>query len=300
MNPFDLLGPDFLVFYLIVAAVVAVLAAWLRWHLRQPTDPGDVRPSALSPYHLAYLADGPKLAMNAAAAALVQQGALGVGSRTGQLAPTDTPPQPAHPLEGAVHAYLAEQGGCTLRQLHRADCPELNRIHDDLERDGLLVAAGQRAAARAFPLLLLLSVAGLGVIKILVGVSRGKSVAFLVVLVVFTVLLALGTFARRVHRSRRGDKLLEQARSEQAALRTTAHSRPDALPASELSLAVALFGVAVLSMGPLVDLRSAARAADSGGGGGGCGGADAGGGGGCGGGGCGGGGCGGGCGGCGG
>jgi uncharacterized protein (TIGR04222 family) len=170
----------------------------------------------------------------------------------------------------------------------------LQWIDKRLKEMGLLVADGQARLVRLVPTLLVLGVAVFGIIKIGVGLSRGKPVAFLVVLCVATVLIALIGFARGVHRTVRGDRVLTRLKQENAALEHTARRKPSELAGDDLALAMGLFGIGILAYGPLAPLGTALRPPAGTGGcgaGGGCGGGCGGGGGG--GGGCGGGGCGG-------
>jgi hypothetical protein len=139
-------------------------------------------------------------------------------------------------------------------------------------------------------------VLGLGVVKVWAGIERGKPVGFLIAVLVVLLVVAVICFLGRPFRSRRGDRLLAKLRQDNAALKCNTTARPDGLLGSDISLALGLFGVGILTHESLAGLRQSMIS--SGGHGGGCGGGGCGGGG-CGGGGCGGGGCGG-CGGCGG
>src|SRR5262249_37307681 len=154
----------------------------------------------------------------------------------------------------------------------------------------LLVSDGAAWAARGVTVLPMVALLVLGLMKINVGVSRGRPVGFLVVLCVLTGIVALALLIKRPHRSRRGDRALARLKGENAALRHAPRSLSTRVSADDLALAVALFGTAVLVGGPLADLRTALMPPPSAGGGD-CG-SSCGGGGGCGG-GCGGGGCGG-------
>jgi uncharacterized protein (TIGR04222 family) len=290
MNPFDLSGPAFLALYLAVAAGAVLIAAWLRWQLRQSGGASDLDPSDLSAYHLAYLAGGKERAVRAALAALVQGGALTVDSGRWTVS-AQRRPAAEEPLERELYACVAAADGCPLTDLCRHGDEALAGIREEIEQAGLTLTAGQARVARWWPLLLMLGVAGLGSIKILVGLARHKPVFFLVLLVAATAGGALVGFGRRPFRSRRGDQLLRRARAEQAALQTTAQRQPEALAPADLSCAVALFGLEGLGGSRFADMRAGLRGGKDGGGG--CGFAS------CGGGGCGGGGCGGGCGGCG-
>jgi hypothetical protein len=135
----------------------------------------------------------------------------------------------------------------------------------------------------------------------LVGLERGRPVAFLFVACAVTMALAIVVLVARSRRTATGKALLQDYTKKYEARRGDLTTDPASLAASEMSMVVGLWGVSLLSVGPLAPLyRAMPRESGGGGcGGGGCGGG--GGGGGCGGGGCGGGGCGGGgCGGCGG
>jgi uncharacterized protein (TIGR04222 family) len=303
MNPFDLPGPAFLQLYAAVFAVGLALAIFLRRLLRVPKPDPFQDPPALDPYEAAYLAGGPRRAINAALARLVQDGALGVEAGTGKLVRQGDLPAGAYPLERHLYPSSPADPELTVKELGGRAERQLEKIATRLERQGLLVAGAQAWRARLLPLAVMLGVAFFGAGKLLVGAARHKPVGFLVLACIVTGLVALLGFARRVHRSRRGDGVLAQLQSEHVALRETARTRPGDLPSADLSLAVGLFGLGLLATGPLSPLHTLLRPPGStgGGGGGGCGsGGCGGGGGGCGGGG-GGGGCGGGgCGGCGG
>src|SRR5262245_4080738 len=165
MNPFDLPGPEFLTFYLTAAGVAVIVATWLRRRLRAPADEGDVTPASLSAYHLAYLAGGQGLALNAAVAALVQRRALRVDRKGGALTLQSETLSAAHPLERSVHQLVAARAVSSLRDLHRASLGQLDQIRERLEQEGLLVPAGRGLAAQLLPLLLVLAVVLTGAVK---------------------------------------------------------------------------------------------------------------------------------------
>jgi uncharacterized protein (TIGR04222 family) len=128
--------------------------------------------------------------------------------------------------------------------------------------------------------------------KLLVGMERGRPVAFLFVACAVTMALAIVMLVVRSRRTTQGKALLNEYTAKYEARRGDLTTDPAALGAAEMSMLVGLWGVSLLSVGPLAPLyRAMPRESGGGGcGGSGCGG---GGGGGCGGGGCGGGGCGG-------
>src|SRR5687767_10233174 len=74
-NPLDLRGPEFLIFYAGLGAVVAVVIAALR-RLADPATPGTV---ALTDYlKIAYLRGGPREALRVAALSLMDRGLVEV------------------------------------------------------------------------------------------------------------------------------------------------------------------------------------------------------------------------------
>lgn len=286
MNPFDLPGPEFLQLYgaWLVAAVVA--AALLRWRLRQPAAELAVRPE-LSLYEAAYLAGGAEWAANAALTRLVDAGVLEVDAAQAKLTVRAELPAAADPLEVAIHQAAQGNEGQPIKEVRAATAAQLSRDRQRLLELGLLVADGQALLARCVPALVVLSLVPVALVKIGIGLERGKPVELLVVAGILTVAIAGFGFGQGVHRSRHGDHCLRRLRAEHVALESTA--RYQALTGGDLVAAVALFGMPVLANGPQAHLRTALQpppgASCAGGG---CGS------------GCGGGGCGGGCGGCGG
>jgi uncharacterized membrane protein YgcG len=85
-----------------------------------------------------------------------------------------------------------------------------------------------------------LLLSGLGAAKIVVGVLRDRPVSILVVLCVIVTAIAIGLWALRPRRTRAGDRLIAARRASAARIRRAPRSH-------ELSLALALGGLGVLS-----------------------------------------------------
>jgi uncharacterized protein (TIGR04222 family) len=293
-EPLNLPGPVALLFFLTATGVVFGTAAFVRRRLRHPDDEPGPKELDLDPYEAAYLAGGSGAAVNAAAAALYAQGVVQPGDR-GRLRLVGEVPGDLHPLERAV-AEAADgdsSKGVRVPAVRSTAARAADRMGERLKELGLLVGDGAALQGRLFPLLIALSIPLWGLEKIVVGVSRHKPVTILVILTALVTAAALIGFARRPHRSLRGDRALGQLQRRFARLRTPGTAAN--APTPDLTMGVALFGTAILADGSMADLHKTLAPPSSGGsgcsGGGGCGG---------GGGGCGGGGCGGGCGGCGG
>jgi uncharacterized protein (TIGR04222 family) len=291
MNPFDWPGLVFLSFYFLLFLLGLATAVWLRWRLRLPPPDEGAETPQLEPYQVAYLAGGPVLALNAVLSRLAAGGYLVIEPKTLKMTSKSDLPDTADSLEKAVFAEIGLSDN--LRALRRQTGSLIDRLADPLHENGLLVPPERSLAARLVPVMVMLGVAMIGLIKIVVGAERHRPVGFLIIGCIVTVVAGLVGFARPVFRSRRGDDILDRLRRENAPLQTMAAHRAENLRGTDLTLAVALFGLGVLSLGPLADLRKMLQppmgSSGSCGGGGSWGG-----------GGCGGGGCGGGCGGCGG
>lgn len=303
LNPLNFNGPTFILFYLVLLTLVVGGAASLRQVLRSPA--GKAADGELDPYEVAYLAGGKGLAIRAAMASLVNRGALRVRRVKAKALRFFTvtkefrllaakPLNASSPaLEQTIHS-AAGGDGQSLPKLQQAADNQAAELAQRLRRFGLLLDEGQAAKARWWPALLIAALGLLGVIKIAVGISRGKPIGYLFLAVLGTFFIA-ALFLRAVSRSRAGDLVLANLRDRHERLNVAAHGPAHDIAATEVVLATALFGMAVVAGGPLDELRTALRAPlNQGGGGGssGCGGSGCGGSG-CGGGGCGGGGCGG-------
>ncbi|HEX2748466.1 MAG TPA: TIGR04222 domain-containing membrane protein [Verrucomicrobiales bacterium] len=301
-SPFDWTGGPFLLLYgvgYVLALIWACSIRRKRTAAFEPVEPPDI---LTDPYEVAMLAKGGPRVMQTALASLVKADALvyetketkhGKLRRTGKLIPGEYVPEHLHPVERAVlHAARKSPAGIAPAKLLDSANHELAAIEHRLAEWGLKPSTRdhQRAAGAVMvPLLLLLAV---GVVKLVLGISRHRPVAFLAVCLVLTLITAVGLHSSVKRITAAGRAFLETLMS--------LRGRPDEAPAfvSGLSYSVALLGIPALEgvagMEPLLkDLKQHMHAHNSSGGSG-CGSS------GCGSSGCGGGGCGGGCGGCGG
>jgi uncharacterized protein (TIGR04222 family) len=300
MNPLELRGPEFLALYVVLLLAAVAVAAGLRRLFCRPSDEPTPEALELSSHEIAFLSGGEQLTVNAAIARLVHEGALAVDSQDRKLTASGEGLRfDASELEQEIYSAVEGEAGTTIVALRPIVSSQIAPIRQRLLDLGLLVSDDRAWAARFFPSVLILMVALFGVVKIFIGLSRGRPVEFLVALCLLSLVLAV-FFGRRVHRSRSGDRALGQMQLENAALKYQGGRRLNELAGEDLALGVSLYGISLLAYSPLAKLQTALTppASSSVASNGGCGGGGGGGGGGCGGGGCGGGGCG--CGGCGG
>jgi uncharacterized protein (TIGR04222 family) len=299
MNVFDWRGPDFLGFYILFFPVCCVIALGLRWKWRVPIGAEQPNPPDLDGYATAFLNGGKVLTVNTAIANLVNQKAMRVDAKSGRLTSLVPKPQFSHPLERLIYIAAQSTDGNTIGNVRLTAISGVTAITEDLKQGGLVVADDAARKAVLIPLLIAFAAIAVGVIKIIIGVSRDRPVGFLVALCILFTIISLAALARRPIRSRYGDKVLEQLRAKHVGPRELGRNAAS-LSAPEFASVVGLFGFAALAGTGLEDLRRqlqppAQVGGSWSGGGSGCGGggSSCGGGGGCGGGGCGGGGCGG-------
>ncbi|HEY9908433.1 MAG TPA: TIGR04222 domain-containing membrane protein, partial [Thermosynechococcaceae cyanobacterium] len=282
-NPLNFTGPEFLTFYIVLIVVGLPLAFWLRNYLRQP-DGDPRRPFLkLNDYETAYLAGGAGRVVDTAIASLVQQ-------RSVKVLPSGilSLEQSVNPSRSFVEKSVAAEieGDQPLWQIQQTAEKKTGSIRDRLVQLGLVLTQAQAQKARLYPILLLLTLLGLGVAKIAVGLSREKPVSFLIFLCFVVTVWGLGLFKALPQRTRYGDRVLADLRDRFQ--RSNISSDDPQLP-----LLFALFGPEILVGSPFTDLESvfpvySSRGGSDSGGGGIGGGGDSGGSSGCGGGGCGG------------
>jgi uncharacterized protein (TIGR04222 family) len=289
VNPFDLSGPDFLTLYLILVVVVFAAAGVARWLLRVPAGMPPMGIRGLDAYETALLAGGDKAAVKTALAGLVHRGLVKADTVKRLLLPSGQPGAKLPALEYELLDDITSSGGMGVdTATSQTPTRSMTVMRERLETLGLLLTDTQAVWARFVPLILALCLPAFGMIKIFVGISRGRPVGILVMFCIASVIGAFAVFGRRPLRSRSGDEALASIQRENSALRSAAKA-PDRLASSDVCLAAALFGLGAIAVGGLADLNSALRpvvahgsgSCASGCGGGGCGG-------GCGGGGCGG------------
>ena len=82
-----------------------------------------------------------------------------------------------------------------------------------------------------------------GVIKIFIGLSRGRPISFLFILCLLTAFIAFRLYKSPPFRTQLGDRTLESLQNLNAALQTTAKAQPQLLATGDVAMAMALFGM---------------------------------------------------------
>jgi uncharacterized protein (TIGR04222 family) len=247
LNPFNLVGTDFLYFLIPMMVAAVCVGRVIRSHLRSPgPQPGDDE-LHLTWEQAAYLAGGYPRLTTAAIARLVERGVARVDEDTNRLVPGDpTAAGGLTPAESAVYGTLPFAN--TREALKPVQDSVEARFADEarrLEAEGLGLSQGRLAGigcGAAVPMLLVLLLLGLP--RLLMGLANDKPVMYLVLTLVFggfVGLIASAAGSSRV--TRRADAVLARLRDRHAGLKTVGAS---AGPGSA-GLAVALFGTAALA-----------------------------------------------------
>lgn len=294
-NPFDLRGPEFLEFYLVLVVLTAALVWLIRWILERGDDEtiqSAAKAISQDPYQMAALRGGRDEVIRVAVLSLIERGLLkGHGSELG-LEDPQASDKVRKTLDKAIVLGVAAK-------MHPRELFQDELVRREAEqfvepaKAWNLRPGPQHWATRAA-----LMIAGLGLLwgvagtKIAVALSRGHhNIGFLVILsILAAVLLGVVTMPQVTAAGRRAQRQLRQLFD---GLHRRRHLLSSNKTASELTFLAAVFGMSALPLEfarAMRDLRiDRDQCATSSGFGGGS----------CGGGGCGGGGCGGGCGGCG-
>lgn len=292
MNEFDLIGPQFLTFYVPVTLGTIFGAIATRYALK--LTKGEYQDIELSAYDAAYLSGGDKRVVDAAAAKLLVSDALAAGISPPSIRAKTELPKDADPIERCVFQATRNHSISRVCDIYKYVVPISQGIRPKLISAGLILNDARTAAIRVICTLMVLTpVVFWGAPKMLFGLSRHKPVGFLILLCLMGLVAAAYFVCQTCVRTARGDDAVAFLKEENKALEYSV-KYGSCESSHELAMATGLFGTTVLLTSPLfAPMRPVFTAPVSGGSScasftGGCGSS------------CGGGGCGGGCGGCGG
>jgi uncharacterized protein (TIGR04222 family) len=242
MNPFDLVGKDFLGFLIpmMVAAMIVgrVAGSQMKTPGPHPTD-GDL---ALMWEQAAYLAGGFPRLTTAAIARLAGRKLAKVPADRTRLERGDEAPRDLTPVEQAVYDLLPVRNtAAELKPVQKAVEAAFRDEAVRLDADGFTIPLGRQMGIWFVSLLpLIVVVVGLAVPRLLLGLGAGKPVAFLVGTILVGGVVGLFVASAASYRlSRRGESALGGLQKKHAALKTGA--------AGDAGMAVGLFGPAVLA-----------------------------------------------------
>jgi uncharacterized protein (TIGR04222 family) len=241
MWPFDMRGPDFLVFYLIVGAIVVTVVALLR-HTGEPTDTPKV--NLADPYLIAFLRGGKNEALRVVTMALMDRNLLAADGTT--IASTEAAWGKARSEleQKIVRHFTPSAEACSLFQTKEA-APEMRHYEEELTRLGLLPDYDVKEARLLRMWTALLVVLGVAVTKIIVALNTGHSnIAFLCVLaVLFTVAIVIISRSRQ---TRAGKRMIDDLQTMCEGLKARSSQLQGGASPAEFALMAAVFGMATV------------------------------------------------------
>lgn len=266
MNPLDWTGPEFLVFYIPYGLCIVALA-WLARTLflalqRQDTFPNarwmpGIYPREADAPVIAFLRGGHREAVRTLLSRLVGLGLIEVEGhqvRARSADPADPGAAPLQPIErGAWRAldHSARSAADAESRVQKAVAPHLQEMSQMLADQGLLTGDAQKTALRRLLAITWLAVCGLGLLKLVVGLARGRTnVGFLVLLLIgFTLLIfRLLKLPRRLPAGDRYLSWLQEAHS--GLVQRVESGQRDG--AGDLALAAGIYGLAAVpALAPL-------------------------------------------------
>jgi len=245
MNPFELRGPEFLLFYFCFSLAVIGAIILLR---RRAESGGSPRIDLGDPYLIAYLRGGEDEALRVAVVSLVDRGMLVKDGDLIRRADHVTVDMASRPIERAVLELFitADNGASVLKDKNLK--PVFQPYQDTLERAGLLPDGATRGARLKRLMLGLAALGIVGVIKIQIGLSLERPVGFLVVMMIVAIVIAAAVSFPRL--TARGKATLEDITNLYSGLRTQINSYGAGGASAELAMYAAVFGVGALAATP--------------------------------------------------
>jgi uncharacterized protein (TIGR04222 family) len=242
MNPFDLRGPEFLVFYfcfsLVVISAIAILRRRAESGPAPKIDLGD-------PYLIAYLRGGENEALRVAVISLVDRGMLVMDGEFVRRADHVTDNMVKHPVDyKALKRFWAPDKAASIFKDNSLKLT-LQPYRQKLEDAGLLPDSAASSARLNRFLIALTALGIVGMIKITIGISLDRPVSFLVFMMIAAITIAAGCSFPRL--TARGKTTLADITNLYSGLRTRVNSFSPGSASAELAMFAAVFGVGALS-----------------------------------------------------
>jgi uncharacterized protein (TIGR04222 family) len=240
VNPFDLRGPEFLLFYVCLGAGVTLLV----YLARRTGERADTPPRPLADYlEIAFLRGGSGEAIRVAVLTLVDRGVLTFSGTEGVTAKADAARRLTRRTEQAIAARAVQPatpaqlvGDTDVKAAAEGEC------EPELVRRGLLPTAAQKAERWRLFLLAGGAVSLVALIKIAIAVARGRSnVGFLVILAVVFAFAAFKVTHPRLTAS--GKALVDDLRTLFSGLKNRASTMRPQQGGTDFALLAAVYGV---------------------------------------------------------
>lgn len=219
VSVFDWKGPDFLMFYA-VGFVIAL--AWSLVRRSQMNDKfkleGVSEPLLDDPYEIAFLAGGVPRCSQLAVVKLIKVGAVEWEKaglfKVSRLVAKGTARADFSDVERCLFTSVLGYGkkGMPLSEVSRLVATRLSGIEAKLAKRGLRPTASEKAGTGIVISLPLFALMAVGIVKVVVGISRDKPVVFLIIFLVVTLFVALIVAGNSKKLTAQGERLLAEMR----------------------------------------------------------------------------------------
>lgn len=243
MNPFDLTGPQFLVFYIGLSALALIAIVLTRKYAESYGAP---KLDLSDPYLIAYLRGAEPEALRVATVSLIDRGLLvatGTQLKTADKASAEAVRRPIE--KELLHRFKrADEATAIFDDARlRATCKPFEQT---LKNAGLLPNEQIHSSRITRLLIACAIVGGVGVIKVLVALARGRTnVWFLVILMVATIVIAIKISFPRLTES--GKALIADLQNLYSGLKDRALFLQTGGASIEPMMLAAVFGVSALA-----------------------------------------------------
>lgn len=266
MNPLEFNGPEFLLFYLLLSLGVIIAV----WYSRRSAEAGaPTKLNLADPYLLAYLRAGEGETLRLAVVSLIERKLLAADGRRLKRTSWPAPRNFFNKLEPSILDKFREPAEVSTLFKDKALKAHCQYYREQLAQAGLLPDDSIKAARWLRFSAAAIVLGSLGGLKVMIGLTRERPVAFLLILMVIAAVVLVKVAFPRL--TTRGQEALEDARTLYAGLKEQAASLRPGTATAEVLMLAAIFGVGALSadvFGYARELFPRAYAAGSGGDGG--------------------------------
>ena len=247
MNPLAWSGPQFLLFYLALAAAIVIALVVRHRGSGRDGKPARVNDLTNDPYRIAYLRGGAKEAARVAIFNLVDRGILEYEHKKVRTLKIkgDAVAALRRPLDRALVAQSHDPIDAKWLALTEPVRKAAEAYAPELAAQGLVMSDPERRERRNFVLVALAVLVGVSFAKIAYALSHGRSnVAFLVILTIVACLVVISMSMR--HRTGRGAEMLESVKTLLKRLRDDTGRLQSGGATNEALLLASAFGLAAL------------------------------------------------------
>jgi uncharacterized protein (TIGR04222 family) len=243
VNPFDLRGPEFLVFYIGLAVLVIIGGVLLR---RYAESSGIPKIDLSDPLLIAYLRGGDKEVMRVAVVSLIDRGLLECSGTRLHTAKHARPESVRREIDRELLKKFSTEGEVTSMFDDFKLQSTCSEYEETLKRVRLLPDNSITLVRTIIFASAILILGGVGLVKLIIAFSRGRTnVGFLIVLIIVSIVVAAKLSFPRLTQS--GKAMLEDLKNLYFGLKARASLlRPGGATLEPMMLA-AVFGVGALA-----------------------------------------------------